>query len=655
MCGIAGFIDSSLRNSKDMLNEAVGGMVNVLQHRGPQDEGVWADAAAGVAIGHCRLAILDISQEGHQPMCSADARYVITFNGEIYNFQDLRRELEPLGHTFRGHSDTEVMLAGVMQWGVLEAVRRFNGMFAFGIWDRQERCLWLARDRAGEKPLYYGSMQGVFLYASELKALTAHPKFTKEVDPNSLACYLRLNYVPGPHSIYKGIQKLMPGTLLRFSTGAQTTSVKTYWSAKTAMENGLDRPFRGSAPAALEALKDILFDSVRMRMIADVPVGAFLSGGIDSSVIVALMQSAGSVPVKSFTIGFEDARFDEAFYAREVARHLGTDHHEMRVTAADAIRLIPRIPTIYDEPFADPSQIPTYIVSTFARRHVTVALSGDAGDELFCGYNSYRRGNSIYSKMRLLPPLARKMAAMAIGCIPESFVNAPFSMLDQLFNYKPRVQTNPAGRMRKLARMLNTDNAPGFHHVLSSCWLAPQVLMDGSSEHATAFTDPKCWISGADIRQTMMYLDMVTYLPDDILVKVDRAAMAVSLETRVPLLDHRVIEFACSLPMSLKVNGGVGKSLLRKLAYDLIPESLINRPKQGFGVPIGDWLRTDLRPWAEDLLSESAIKRVGFLNSDLIRRHWHDHLKGRYDFASQLWNILMWQAWAEAQPVGNLR
>jgi asparagine synthase (glutamine-hydrolysing) len=390
-----------------------------------------------------------------------------------------------------------------------------------------------------------------------------------------------------------------------------------------------------------------------MRMIADVPVGAFLSGGIDSSLVVALMQSVSSVPVKSFTIGFEDARFNEAFYARDVARHLGTDHHELRVTAADAIRLIPRIPTIYDEPFADASQIPTYIVSEFARRHVTVALSGDAGDELFCGYDSYARGNLIYSRMALLPPLLRKMAAAALGCIPESLANAPFTLLGPSLNGKLRTGISPACRIRKLARMLSADNVSGFHQVYASCWLEPEALMHGDSEHVTAFTDPEYWISGGDIRQIMMYLDMVTYLPDDILVKLDRAAMAVSLETRVPLLDHRVIEFACSLPISLKVTGGVGKWLLRSLVYDLIPKRLMDRPKRGFAVPVGDWLRKELRPWAEGLLSDSAITGGGFLNAGLIRKRWHDHLSGRHDFTLQLWNILMWQAWAEAQPVGN--
>jgi asparagine synthase (glutamine-hydrolysing) len=647
MCGFSGFFDISHAAKRDELQSIVTRMTDTLRHRGPDDGGAWVDAEAGIALGHRRLSIVDLSPEGHQPMHSACGRYTLVFNGEIYNYQEIRKELEGQGAeiapTWRGHSDTEVMLEAIHRWGIEGAVRRFIGMFAFALWDRQERLLYLVRDRLGEKPLYYGWMGKAFLFGSELKALCAHPAFKREINRNALALYLRHNCIPAPYSIYQGINKLPPGTILTVSKfNFPSATPAPYWSLREVAQRGVADPFIGSEEEAIARLDHLLQDAVRLQMVADVPLGAFLSGGVDSSVVVALMQAQSGRPVKTFTIGFNEPGYDEAAYAKEVARHLGTDHTECYITSEEAMAVIPKLPTLYDEPFSDSSQIPTYLVSELARRHVTVSLSGDGGDELFAGYNRYFLGRGLWNKIGWIPPRLRNKMAQALTAVsPQSW--------DRIFKWFPSQVEHraPGDKLHKLSEILGAESPEGMYTALVSHWKNPASVVLGAEEPATLLTNRSQWANLSDFTLRMMYLDAVTYLPDDILVKIDRAGMGVSLEGRVPFLDPRVVAFAWQVPLSMKVRGGKGKWLLRQVLYRYVPRELIERPKAGFGVPIDTWLRGPLREWAEGLLDERRLKIEGFFKAELIRAKLTEHLSGARNWQYYLWDILMFQAWLD--------
>ncbi len=652
MCGITGLIDPNLQSDSALaLQNDVTCMADCLAHRGPDDSGVWVDAAVGVALGHRRLSILDLSPLGHQPMYSASGRYVIVFNGEIYNYLELRHELEQLGNvTWRGHSDTEIMLAAFEAWGVKAALQRFIGMFAFALWDRRERTLFLARDRLGEKPLYYGWSGGVFLFGSELKALRAHPAFTATINRDALTLLLRHNYIPAPYSIYQGIAKLPPAAFATLTWPALARhadpAIESYWSFREVAEAGIAYPLPADETAAIGELDTLLRDAVARQMVADVPLGAFLSGGVDSSTIVALMQAQSSRPVKTFTIGFHEAGYNEAEYAHAVARHLGTDHTELYVTPQQAQAVIPRLPQLYDEPFADSSQIPTVLISQLARTQVTVSLSGDAGDELFGGYNRYFLAERIWNSLSRLPPSLRAGMARLLLSIPTPWLDRVLNTLRPVLPQSLRYP-QPGDKLHKLAELFTLQNAEHLYRQLVSHWDQPETLVIGGQEPATALTDTGQWANLPDFTQRMMYLDTLTYLPDDILVKVDRATMSVSLESRVPFLDHRVVEWAWRVPLNLKIRNGEGKWLLRQVLYRYVPKELIERPKQGFGVPIDHWLRGPLREWAEALLDESRLRQEGFFNPQPIRTKWTEHLVGTRNWQYYLWDVLMFQAWLE--------
>ncbi len=649
MCGIAGFLDLAPARDAASLQATVAAMADTLRHRGPDDAGVWVDAAAGVALGFRRLAIIDLSPHGRQPMASADGRYVVVFNGELYNFRALRADLErAAGVRFRGHSDTEVLVEAIAHWGLRAALDRFNGMFAFAVWDCHERRLHLVRDRLGEKPLYYGWVGGCFLFGSELAALRAHPAFDAEIDRGAVALYLRLGCVPAPYSIYRGIAKLPPGTLLTVPAddpGARPRPA-AYWSARAVAERGAQAPLRGPVREIVAQLDALLRDAVRLRLEADVPLGAFLSGGIDSSTVVALMQAQSARPVKTFTIGFHEADYDEARHAAAVARHLGTEHTALYLTPDEALAAIPRLPTLYDEPFADPSQLPTFLVAELARGAVTVALSGDGGDELFGGYNRYFWGRSIWQKVGWLPRGVRGTAVAALTALSPEAWGAVFARLGPALPRGVR-QSNPGDKLHKLAEVLDADHAEALYLRLVSHWKEPAALVPGAAEPATLLTDRAAWADLPDFTQRMMFLDTVTYLPDDILTKLDRATMAVSLEARVPLLDHRVVEFAWRLPLALKIRRGQGKWLLRQVLDRYVPRALVERPKMGFGVPLDAWLRGPLRDWAEALLDEGRLRRDGLLDPAPIRAKWREHLSGQRNWQYYLWDVLMLQAWLE--------
>lgn len=647
MCGIAGFFEPegfSDERALDLLTS----MTSCLAHRGPDDSGVWTDAAQGIALGHRRLSILDLSPLGHQPMLSRDGRFVIVYNGEIYNHHDLRDELAALGHAFRGHSDTEVLVTALVQWGLRSTLQRCNGMFAFAAWDRAERRLHLARDRAGEKPLYYGTHGGTFYFASELKSLRAHDRFRGEIDRDSLRLFLRHNCVPAPFSIYAGIAKLPPGTFL--SIGAEDVANRpvpeSYWSWREVAERAARDPFTGDAREAVDALDELLRDAVKIRMEADVPLGAFLSGGVDSSTIVALMQAQSSERVRSFTIGFHEQGYDEAVHARAVARYLGTDHTELYVTPGEALAVIPRLPKLYDEPFSDSSQVPTFLVSELARRHVTVSLSGDAGDELFGGYDRYMATDSLWGKLNRIPLPLRRLAAAGLNGVSPRRWNQLLGPFYSLLPSRVR-QYSPGARMHQIGELLRMKEPTEVYTRLTSHWRGAEDVVLGSQERATVVTDRSRWASVDELSHQLMYLDSITYLPDDILVKVDRASMGVSLESRVPLLDHRVIELAWRLPLSLKMRNGRGKWVLRQVLDRYVPRTLIERPKMGFGVPIHTWLRGPLRDWAEALLDEKRLREEGYFQPEPIRTRWAEHLSGNYDRHYDLWDVLMFQAWLE--------
>lgn len=646
MCGITGFLTSSTETEFEM-KVTVARMADQLVHRGPNDSGVWVDRQAGVAFGHRRLSILDLSPDGHQPMHSESGRYVIVFNGEVYNFDDLRATLESMGHKFRGHSDTEVMLAAMEQWGVDEALPLFNGMFAFAVWDRAERQLHLVRDRLGEKPLYYGWMGRTFLFGSELKALVAHPEFNDEVNRDALALYLRHNCIPAPHSIYHGIKKLPPATkvTLTLSNTPCMPAPSPYWSAEEAVWRGLEDPFEGSEKEAITRLDALLRDAVKKRMVADVPLGAFLSGGVDSSAIVALMQQQSKRPVKTFAIGFHDEAYNEAQYAAAVAGHLGTDHTELYVSAEEAMKVIPHLPKFYDEPFSDSSQIPTYLVSALARRHVTVSLSGDGGDELFGGYKRYFLWGRVWNAVQWAPAFLREAAAWFLRRVSPQ----KWSQVLVALSHFPRTRgiAAPGEKVEKLAQILSAKDSFSRYQVIVSDWDSSNAVVRGAVAPSSMLHQPFTSPEFPDFCVQMMFLDAVTYLPDDILVKLDRAAMAVNLEGRAPYLDHRVVEFAARLPLSMKLRNGKGKWILRRVLYQYVPQELIDRPKKGFSLPIAEWLRGALRDWAEELLGENRLRQDGYFQPNIVRRIWQDHVSGQRDFRHHVWALLMFQAWLD--------
>ncbi len=635
MCGIAGFLDRSGQHGPDCLLGLVTAMTDAIAHRGPDDSGAWEDAAAGIAIGMRRLAIIDLSAEGHQPMAGPGGGQIIVFNGEIYNFQELRAELEACGHRFRGHSDTEVMLAAFAQWGLDAAVRRFNGMFAFALWDRNERQLTFCRDRLGKKPLYYGWVGKTLLFGSELKALRAHPSFRAEIDRNAVALYLRLGYIPAPWTIYQGIHKLPPATYLTIGPRdcGSNPAPAAYWSAREAAERGLGNRIT-SFDEAIAELDALLRSAVGMRMIADVPLGAFLSGGIDSSLVVSAMQALSSQPVKTFCIGFEEQTHNEAVYAKAVAQRLGTDHTEMVLTARQALDVVPRLPCMFDEPFADASQIPTFLVSEMARRHVTVSLSGDGGDELFAGYSAYQNGAQFFQKYGWMPGPLRAAAASVFEGVPQSVWN----------RFLPGNGESTGGaRVHRLGSTLRQPDEETAYRNLMSRWEDPERVVPGAMELATAFSTRESAGVGNRIEK-MMLLDALVYLPDDILVKVDRASMAVSLEARGPLLDYRLYEFAWRVPLEFKIRDGKGKWIMRELLNRYVPRELVDRPKSGFGIPVAEWLRGPLKPWAEDLLTESRLRQEGILDIATVRQTWKEHLDG-YNWSERMWAVLMLESW----------
>jgi len=646
MCGIAGFWIQR-ENNKEASKEEIIKMTRILAHRGPDDEGFYIDEKTGIALGHRRLSILDLSPKGHQPMISCSGRYVIVYNGEVYNYKELRKEIKNnCDIKFKSDTDTEVILAGFEIWGIEETLRRVNGMFAFALWDRKEKELFLARDRIGIKPLYYGIQNGILFFASELKAIRANRFFKPEIDRSALALFFRHNYIPAPYSIYKNIKKLEPAYYAIIDKNLNI-KIRCYWNIEKIVKDGVKTPIELSEKEATLELEKLLLDSVKKRMIADVPLGAFLSGGIDSSTVVALMQAQSNIPVKTFTIGFYEDNYSEAKCAKKVAKHLSTDHTELYVTPKEAIDVIPKLPDIYDEPFSDSSQIPTFLVSQLTKRYVTVSLSGDGGDELFGGYNRYFWASNIWSRMKFLPfALRLKMAKVVFLFSPQSIDNF-FKKIEIIIPEKFK-QTLYGDKLYKLSKVLISRSSDEIYKRLISHWKSPEGLVLNSKESKTILDDflrIKDFIP--NFKDRMMFFDFMTYLPDDILTKVDRASMAVSLEVRVPILDYRIVEFSKKLPLNFKIKNGKSKWILRQILYKYVPKELVERPKMGFGVPIDNWLRSPLKDWAEDLLDEKKIKRDGFLNPEPIKKLWKEHLSGKRNWQYLLWDVLMFQMWKE--------
>lgn len=638
MCGFTGFLGQP--QSSEMLLREIQNMEFSLKHRGPNDSGIWLDLDSGLALAHRRLSIIDLSAAGHQPMISPCERYVLAYNGEVYNHASLRQQLEREGGAFawRGYSDTETLLAGLRHWGIEACLQKLNGMFAFALWDRLEKQLILARDRMGEKPVYYGRNGNNILFGSELKALVAHSEWRGEIDRNALSLFMRYNHVPGTTTIYLGISKLPPAHYVTISgQGGQISEPKAYWSLAEVAHSGLSDP-GDSTELLADELDLLLRDAVGSRMLADVSLGAFLSGGYDSTMIVAQMQAQASRAVKTFSIGSEDLELDEAKHAAVVARHLGTEHTELYVTAQDALKVVPQMAWIYDEPFADSSQIPTFLVSQLARRDVTVALSGDGGDELFAGYNRHIAGPNIWKQVNRIPFPLRCLLGNQLSQVISGSGRGWLKYLPRRLQYP-----NLSLKLSKLAAALEARQELEFYDLLRAHWKHADLVLDGS------ISTPYSELENADLLEQMMFQDMQTYLPDDILVKVDRASMAVSLEARVPFLDHRLVEFAWRLPSHLKVRDGKGKWLLREVLTRYIPSELMERPKQGFSVPIAQWMREPLRDWAETLLNESRLKQEGYLNASQVRSAWKNHLAGRGHHEHDLWCVLMFQAWLETQ------
>ena len=640
MCGIAGFLELERRSGTHELEALAGAMAATLRHRGPDASGVWADAESGIGFGHTRLSIVDLSPAGAQPMISSCGRFVIVYNGEIFNAAELRPELEAKGRRFKGHSDTEVIVEACAEWGVQQTATRIIGMFAFAVYDRRDKRLSLVRDRLGIKPLYWGKAGTRLAFASELKAFGALPGWNKKLNRDALASYLRFAYVPAPHSIYRGISKLMPGHIAMIDPTGETR-IAPFWTLADAAERGKADQLDVGDKQACDMFEALLGDAVGRRLVADVPLGAFLSGGIDSSAVAAMMRMKSNAPVRTYSIGFREQGFDEAPHASAVAAHLGTEHTELYVSAKEAQDAIPLMPEIYDEPFADSSQIPTYLLSKLTRQHVTVALSGDGGDELFAGYTRHRFANRIQS----MPPRVAQLLASGLDM-------AGPAVWDRLFKLVPARRRPSYGgdKMQKTAAMLR-EGPQGAYRSLVSAWDDPEAIVLGARELKGAIFDPDLAAALPDGLDRMQYLDTLTYLPDDILTKVDRASMAVGLEVRVPILDHRIVEFSWRLPSRFKMRGGKGKWLLRQLAYRHVPKALLDRPKSGFAVPIGAWLRGPLCDWAEALLQPARLEESGLLDAAPIRARWEEHLDGRRNWHGSLWTVLMFQAWREANGI----
>lgn len=656
MCGIAGFVGFDGTADRSALEAIARTMAGQIRYRGPDDAGEWADPGAPIAFGHRRLSIIDTSACGHQPMVSASGRYVICYNGEVYNFPQLRRSLEDNGHRFTGHSDTEVILAAIEQSGVESAVKSFIGMFAFALWDTELRKLFLVRDRLGIKPLYFGWVASSLVFGSELKSLVSFPGFDRTLDLEALALYFRYNSIPAPHSVYKNVRKQLPATILTFDPkDLRNPNEKRYWNIGDVAADGLRHPFSGEIDEATDRLDDVVTDAVRHRLVADVPLGAFLSGGYDSTLVSAIMQRESNRPVRTFSIGFENQDFDESPYARRVANHLGTDHTEMIVSSADAQAVVPELPSVYDEPFSDSSQIPTILVSRLARKHVTVSLSGDGGDELFAGYNRHLWVDRTWSATRRIPTVLRGAIGSAMTRISQArwddIARVGGAVIPGL-----RKQRRFGENVHKLAGTLSATGPDEVYRRLLSHWQNPAELVLGSRVSGELDFESFEEVGEMRFAERMMLLDQTTYLPNDILTKVDRASMSVSLEARVPLIDHRVVEFAWTLPLHMKIRNGETKWLLRRLVHKFIPAEFMDRPKAGFAVPIGDWIRGPMREWAADLLSKERICRQGFLNADIVEKKWNEHQAGRGFWQYDLWDVLMFQAWLEeTQSLPNHR
>jgi len=647
MCGVVGFWTTRvehIRRREEILRELTDG----LEHRGPDDSGLWLGGDGEPAVGHRRLSIIDLSDAGRQPMVSSDERWVLSYNGEIYNFAEMRRQLEgEHGVAFRGDSDSEVLVEAIAAWGLEEALDRSNGMFAFGVWDRREERLTLARDRVGIKPMYCGWSEEGLYFGSELDAVAEHPGFEGGIDPTGIGLLLKYNRIPAPWCIYENARKLEPGTMLHFDTPTDQGQVTRYWSARDAIAQGRRDPFPGSPDEAVDALEERLAESVEDRMVSDVPLGAFLSGGIDSSTVVSLMQAVSNRDARSFSIGFADAAYDEASDAARVAEHLGTDHTELYVEPETAREVIPELPEMYDEPFADSSQIPTHLVSKLAREDVTVALSGDGGDELYGGYNRHFWGPSVWNASRRIPPVLRQGASSAALAVPQEYWNRVGRLADRAVPGGIGIR-RPGAKLHKLANVLPSRDAGELYDRLNSQWYDPTGVVRGLSETPAPVRDAASEVDRS-FAARMMYADLVGYLPDDILTKVDRASMAVNLEVRVPMLDHRLVEFAWRLPMNVKIRDGVGKWVLRQVLYRHVPKELVDRPKTGFGFPVGEWLRGPLRGWVEGLLDERRLREEGYLRAGPVREMWEEHVEGAVDHAHELWCVLMFQAWVDAR------
>jgi asparagine synthase (glutamine-hydrolysing) len=651
MCGIAGFLTGASNELARELGEVSSAMDVCLQHRGPDDHGVWIDAECGLAIVHRRLSILDLSPAGHQPMISDDGRFVITYNGEVYSHQPIAAELTARGHKFRGHSDTEVILNSFAANGIEPTLKRLIGMFAIALWDRRERTLILIRDRLGIKPLYWAKFGKLFLFGSELKALRAHPGWTARIDRNAVAAFMRHNYIPAPHTIYSGVHKLEPGSILTLPWQGEP-QITRFWNARAIARNGMLNPLEGSDAELAEQLETLMQDAVARRMIADVPLGAFLSGGVDSSTVVALMQQAHLGRVRTFSIGFDIPGYNEAPHAAAVAGHLATDHTELMVTSGQALDLIPRLPDIYDEPFADSSQIPTYFVSAMTRKYVTVALSGDGGDEVFAGYNRYRLTQPRWQALLAMPRPMRNVAASVLTMVqPDRWALLAAMRPDRWTSLAPMLperlrRPQTIDELHKLAKVLKVASPNDIYRALVSDWEPSAVMLD-AQEPPNIIEDKALLQEFPNLLARMQFLDLVTFLPDDILTKVDRASMAVALEARVPLLDHRVVEFSWRLPSKAKLRSHTTKRILRQVLYRHVPRELIERLKTGFGIPLGEWLRGPLRDWAEGLLAESRLRDGGLLDHRVVRQCWQAHLDGSPNLQSLLWDVLMLEAWRE--------
>ncbi len=637
MCGIAGFLDHSSKAIPYNLSEVASHMAETMYSRGPDHGGVWADERNGLALCHRRLAVIDLSPSGHQPMFSADGRYVITYNGEIYNFLELKKTLEKMGHSFSGTSDTEVLLQACVTWGVKKAIEHCIGMFAFGLWDRLENTLTLGRDRLGIKPLFWANFKNVLIFGSELKALRAHPKFNPSLNLSAMSTYLRFGYIPSPSSIYEQVHKLEPGSLLTFRP-QHAPQIERYWDLRKITIQNTRTPWAFDEQETLVQLESVLGEAVRQRLISDVPLGAFLSGGIDSSTIVALMQKHSDHPVRTFTIGFQETGSDESVHAKKIAAYLGTNHQEFIIEPHDIFDVLPRLTDWYDEPFSDISQIPTFLVSKMTKQEVTVALSGDGGDELFTGYSRYDKLSQRLHRLEKIPQIMHPILSSITGLPPLLLNSSLASLPPRLLKLTKKLQT--------LSQIFGHTSPEDQYQQLISRWENPLDLVPGAQEEfSTIHSDQTLANDFPDPITRMQYCDMMTHLPDDILAKVDRASMAVSLEVRVPILDHRVVELAWSIPSHMKVRNGQSKWLLRQLLNKYVPAELVDRPKMGFGIPIGQWLRAPLREWAEDLLSEQALKKSGLFNPSPIRKRWQEHLSQTHDRTRSLWTILMFQSW----------